>query len=326
MDHDAFDGPAGAFSRRRFLASAAAAGAATAQLAAPALGADTPAGRRSEVCLFSKCFQPRTVPQLGEVLAGLGYKSVGDLTVRGGGHVLPERVEDDLPKARETLAAAGIRIAMITTEITAADQKHAAATIATAGRLGIRYLKLGYYPYRDPRAIAQTFADAKAKLRGLVPLLKEHGVHAGFHNHSGVQVGALLWDEWELIRDLDPRWVGSFIDPCHATCEGGLGGWQIGMNLLGPRITMLAVKDFTWRKEKDAWKQGMVPLGDGNVRWDKALDILKANGFAGPISLHVEHMPRVPAGSDEEKKVIEAVRKDTDVLRALLTKAGIETV
>ncbi len=310
-------------SRRRFLGSSAVAGAA-ALAARPAAAGDNVGSPPlpAPICLFSKCFQPRTVTQLAEILPAIGFKNV-DLTVRPGGHVPPERVGDDLPRAKETLGKAGVAIAMITTDIASPRQKHAADVIRTAATLGIRFLKLGYTHYKDMRAIHQTWADARAGIRDLVPLLAENRVHAGFHNHSGGCVGSMLWDEWELIRDLDPKWVGSYFDPAHATVEGGGGGWRIGLNLLAPRITMLAVKDFLWKKEKNDWRPRFGPLTDGTVRWTEILATLKTHGFAGPISLHVEYPRQSPPDSEDEKAVVAAAREDAAFLRAALAKAGI---
>ena len=73
-----------------------------------------------------------------------------DLTVRPGGLVLPERVVEDLPKAVAAFRDAGLAVPMISTGLTSAKDRMAADTLTTAGKLGIRYFKLGYYGYDDP--------------------------------------------------------------------------------------------------------------------------------------------------------------------------------
>ncbi len=314
-------------SRRQFLLSSAAAGAAVLVPSAAFAAADPMASgvERSSVCLFSKCLGSRSVEQLAEAIAALGFKSV-DLTVRPAGHVLPDRVADDLPRAHETLQRAEIGIAMITTDVTSVRQKHALPVVRTAAALGIRYMKLGYYPCWNAKAVQQAFADAKAELRELAPVLAEHRIRAGFHNHSGMYIGALMWDEWDLLRDLDPRCIGSYFDGCHATIEGGSGGWRIGLNVLAPRINMLAVKDFAWQKEEGEWRPRLGPLGEGAVRWGEVLATLKSHRFAGPISLHIEYGRVGAPGSDDEKAILAAVRKDAAFLRAALVKAGIDAV
>ena len=70
-----------------------------------------------------------------------------DLTVRAKGHVLPERVTEDLPRAVEALRKAGLEVPMITTDITSAAD--AGPTLKTASRLGIPYFKPGYWRYNS---------------------------------------------------------------------------------------------------------------------------------------------------------------------------------
>lgn len=55
--------------------------------------------------------------ELCELVAEIGFNGI-ELTVRPGGYVLPERVEEDLPKVAEAAKNAGIEITMISTRIT----------------------------------------------------------------------------------------------------------------------------------------------------------------------------------------------------------------
>jgi len=279
---------------------------------------------RTTVCLFTKPLHNRGFAELPALLPELGVEAV-DLTCRPKGHVLPERVADDLPRAYELLEAAGIAVPMITTGILDADKGEAEAILKTAGGLGIRYAKLGYYPYGDLRKIHSTLADVKARLRDVAALCRQYGMQAGFHNHAGSTVGAALWDVWHLIHDLPAEAVGSYFDIRHATVEGGQNGWRIGMNLLAPRIVMVAVKDFLWHKDpKRGWQVENVPLGAGMVRCDEAFRRLKELRFAGPISLHMEygeHAP--PVGSEADQANRAAIRDDWTRLRDMLKRAKL---
>ncbi|HOW69076.1 MAG TPA: TIM barrel protein [Phycisphaerae bacterium] len=275
-------------------------------------------------CLFTKPLQNRPFAQLPEVLIKSGIDAV-DLTCRSKGHVLPERVAEDLPAAHELLAKAGIAIPMITTEITDVSKGHAEAIVKTAAGLGIRHLKLGYYSYENLNRIEAALAEVKARLRDIAALCKAHGVTAGFHNHCGLRVGAGMWDIHGLIQDLPREAITSYFDLRHATVEGGDGGWRIGLGLLAPRIRMLAVKDFFWSREgQGAWKAKDVPLGEGMVRCEEALKRLKALRFAGPISLHVEYAAiERSIGSREDQAAVESIRRDWATLKTMLGRAGL---
>src|ERR1051326_5003639 len=92
--------------RRSFLAVAA---------AAP-LAAQTPV-RRSPFCFFTKHLPELKYDELGKWLREGGFEGA-DLTVRPGGHVLPERAVEDLPRAVEAIRSHGVEVPMITTELT----------------------------------------------------------------------------------------------------------------------------------------------------------------------------------------------------------------
>src|SRR6184192_1209308 len=98
--------------RRHFLLTAAAS-----QVAAR-LTADTTSTRQA-ACFFSKHLPNLNYDDLGKAVSGAGFDGV-DLTVRPGGHVLPERVAQDLPRAVETIRSHGLEVPMITTELTSA--------------------------------------------------------------------------------------------------------------------------------------------------------------------------------------------------------------
>ncbi len=280
--------------------------------------------KKPAICLFSKPLQALNPRELAEFCVTLGVEGV-DLTVRPEGHVLPEQVTKDLPSAVRILAASGLKVSMITTAIVDPDDAATVAIIQTAGDLGIPYLKLGYYHYQQFDDIPATLQQVRRKVQAIGELCQRHKIQAGFHNHSGAYVGAALWDLHEILHDLPEPWVGSYFDGAHATLEGGDAGWRIGMNLLLPRIKMVAVKDFRWQRipgERYS-KAEFGPLGEGEVRWDEILEVLKKAGFSGPISLHVEYTAAQDNSRKEQERVMKLMRKDLSSLQNALRQRGL---
>src|SRR5262245_33114812 len=109
-----------------------------------------------QLVMFSKHLGTMPVPEAAAVIRELGFDGV-DLTVRPGGHVLPEAVEAVLPAAVAALRDQGLAVPMITTGVTSAAQPEAEAIFHTAAAQGIRRLKLGYWPYRP-------FGELRAQL------------------------------------------------------------------------------------------------------------------------------------------------------------------
>src|SRR5688572_11816523 len=71
---------------------------------------------RLKVHIFSKHLQFLDYKDLAAAAKEMGFDGV-DLTVRPNGHVLPERVEDDLPKIAEELKKAGVPPSLMTTAV-----------------------------------------------------------------------------------------------------------------------------------------------------------------------------------------------------------------
>jgi sugar phosphate isomerase/epimerase len=206
---------------------------------------------------------------------------------------------------------------MISTGLTSADDPAARPTLAAMKQLGIRYYKLGYYPYGDAARWEERLRAVKEDLRSLVRLNAEMGVTAGFHNHSGPMVGGALWDSWEVLRGLDPKAVGLYFDPSHATIEGGNHGWKLNFLRAAGRLRMVALKDFVWEKVGGAYRTRWVPLGQGMVRWPEFAALLRGTPFDGPVSLHIEYDPGGATRAARLDRALEAAARDLKFLRQL---------
>ena len=249
-----------------------------------------------------------------------------DLTVRKGGHVVPERVKEDLPKAVEIIRAEGLDVPMITTELLDAGDSGAVPIINTAGKLSIPFLKPGYYHYKfiDVRKELQ---EAGEKFRGLAGVAQHYGVQLGYHNHAGY-IGAPVWDMAKVMDTIDPKWAGYYFDLQHATGEGGVAGWKIDANLAMPRIKMLAVKDMYWKRTDNGWSDRDCALGQGMCRYKEFLKMCAQGGFHGPISLHIEYEIPGVSGPDgialsraKADEVMAAAKRDLGYLKSLLREA-----
>src|SRR4030095_3915600 len=68
---------------------------------------------RLKIHIFSKHLQFLNYEDMADAAAEMGFDGV-DLTVRPNGHVLPERVESDLPKAAEAMHKYGLAPLLMT--------------------------------------------------------------------------------------------------------------------------------------------------------------------------------------------------------------------
>jgi sugar phosphate isomerase/epimerase len=309
-------------SRREFLgtASAGAAGLAAALRGAEAAPART-APPAVSLSVFSKHLQYLDYRALADTIAEAGFDGI-DLTVREGGHVLPARVRDDLPKAVDAARAAGLSVPMMTTTIVSARDPHAEAVLDTAGRLGIRDYRLGWVPYDQAKGIAGTFDALRAQFRELAALHESLGIRGAYQNHAGDRFGCAVWDLWMVLKDVNSPWLGCQYDIRHAVIEG-MSSWPNGLRAIAPYIHTIDIKDGRWERTPKGWQPVTVPLGDGAVDLVRFLKELRALGVAKPVSMHFEYpFPETGTPAERRKAAVALMRKDAERLRAAMAEAG----
>ena len=318
-----YDAAMETLNRRRFIQTAA--GAAALGFASPF---DTPfeASQRDaghipsggSLCFFSKHLPRMTGRELGRSLRALGFDGV-DLTVRPGGHVDPTRVATDLPVFVEAIRHEGLAVPMITTELLSDADPVAQPTLETAARLKIPFYKTGYYRYAFVD-VRKELAAAGRQLKGLADLSRRHGMRLGYHNHAGY-IGGSVWDFAPFIEPLDAATVGYYFDVRHAVVEGGDGGWRTAFNLVAPRLSMIALKDFFWEKSRGSWQQRNCPMGEGMVDWKRFFGMLAKTGFHGPASLHLEYELAGATPAAQEENTLAAAARDLAFVKARLAEA-----
>jgi len=309
---------------RRQFAKGLAAGA----VLAPIVNQRILAGKdRPEICVFSKHLQWLSYEKMAEAAAKIGFSGV-DLTVRPGGHVLPENVAKDLPRAVRSVKAAGIDVPMMTTRIVDASNPLTEKILATASENGIRHYRLGSYRYPEEKSIDETLVEIQTKLAGLARLNKKFGIRGQYQNHAGNgRFGAPVWDLANILKELDSEWLGCQFDIRHATLEGG-SAWPLDFRVVSKYVQSADIKDFRWQETKGKWTPLNCPLGEGMVDFDRYLKMLKDSGFNGPFSIHYEY----PLGGANKGKseltlpastVLESMEKDLVFLKKKLALHGI---
>jgi sugar phosphate isomerase/epimerase len=305
------------------------------QLAAAGAARTTAAAEATEgitLCAFSKHFQWADVAEMAAVCASLGYEGI-DLTVRNDGHIKPEAVEEQLPRAVEIIQSHGLSVPMVTTAIAHAQSAHAGSILKTLQRLGIRRYRSGGFRYDDRRPLPEQIEEFRGRLVELAGMNREYNVCAMYHTHSGPgRVGASMWDLHLLLRETSPAELAVNFDIGHATIEGGYGGWMHSARLLLPAARGTAVKDFCWRRNPDGkWTPHWRPLGEGMVDFGAFFALLKASQFDGPLQLHMEYPELGGAATGKSETgiprdlMIQRMHSDIERLRGHFEASGIAT-
>ncbi len=309
-----------AVTRRKFLklTSMAALGASPlVGLTKPLLFPASSPGAKLTVYLFSKHLQFLDYQDMSEAAKEMGFDGI-DLTVRPKGHVLPERVADDFPRATEAMRSFGLRTEMFTSKVLDARNETDQIVLQAASHLGYEYYRTGWFKYKQGADILESVDSYRSKLRGIAKLNEKFGLSGSYQNHSGHYFGASIWDLDQALDGLSPKYMGCQYDIMHATVEGGKN-WEIDFNLIRNHVNTLVVKDFLWSKVEGTWKPLHIPMGEGMVDFKRYFSLLKEHNINVPLSLHCEH----DLGGAEKgrkptittKEVFRRIKKDLIFLR-----------
>ena len=276
------------------------------------------------VHIFSKHLQFLDYKTTGEMAAEMGFNGV-DLTVRPKGHVLPEHVEVDLPKAIVDIKAGGSRCDMITTSIENINNALDVDIIKTAAEHGIKYYRTNWFEYIKDKPLKESIEIYKHQIKDLSNFNKAHNIIGCYQNHAGTKVGASFWEINAILELADTQYFGTQYDIRHAVAEGG-HSWENGLNLLQNQIKVIVLKDFKWGKVDGQWKPINVPIGEGMVNFDKYFKLLKKYNLKPPVSLHLEYdLGGAEKGlskiSVDKKVVFDAMKKDLKVIQILWQNA-----
>jgi len=284
-----------------------------------------------KISIFSKHLQWLDYNEMAKALDEIGFDGV-DLTVRPGGHVLPDRVEEDLPKAAGSVAKRGKRIYMLTTAIDNADDPLTTRILKTASSLGIKHYRMGWGHYDNSRSVEENIKSMQVKLSKLALLNEKYSISGEYQNHSGVAAegiyfGGAIWDIEMVLKEINSPWLGSQYDIYHATVEGA-NTWPVGLKLISPFIRSIDIKDFKWIEKDGKMRSEAVPLGEGMVDFRRFFSFLKEKNLEIPVSLHYEY----PLGGAENgaskltmdsNNVVSAMKKDLSFLKNQLHDAGL---
>ncbi|MFS4494413.1 sugar phosphate isomerase/epimerase family protein [Maribacter sp. 2308TA10-17] len=271
-----------------------------------------------QVNLFSKHLQFLDYNEMAAAAAEMGFNGL-DLTVRPKGHVLPERITDDLPKAVAAMKKYGLNPKMMTTNVWDITDNRQKTFLETASSLGFSHYRTGWLKYPEDKTIAESQALFGQQAKELEMVNKDLGLIGCYQNHAGNHVGAPIWDLPAILSATNNEYMGCQYDIRHAVVEGG-SSWELGLRQIKPYIKSIVIKDFKWGQKDGKWKPINVPLGEGMVDFKRYFSLLKKYKINVPVSLHLEYDLGGAEHGDskitiDKKEVFAQMKKDLTFLR-----------
>lgn len=276
------------------------------------------------VHLFSKCLQFLDYDEMSSAAKEMGFYGL-DLTVRKNGHVLPENVVIDLPKAVSAMRKNGLSSKMMSTNIWDVHDKNNQLVLKTASELGFTHYRTDWLKYPENKSIIESQALYGEQAKELEKLNKKFDLIGGYQNHAGKHVGSPVWDLIPILEQTKGIHMGCQYDIRHAVAEGS-GSWELGLRRMKPYINSIVIKDFIWGEKNGKSKPISVPLGEGIVDFNRYFSFLKKNNINVPISLHIEHnLGGAEKGKTKvtmkKEEIMAIIKKDLDYLQNIWKKA-----
>ena len=276
------------------------------------------------VHIFSKHLQFLDYKTTGEMAAEMGFSGV-DLTVRPKGHVLPESVKTDLPRAVKQIKKGGSKCKMITTAIESVNNTLDMDILQSASKCGIEYYRTNWFKYIEGQSMTDTLKMYQEEIDKLGNINEKFGLVGCYQNHAGMNVGASYWEINKIIETVNPEYFGVQYDIRHAMVEGGFS-WENGLQLLHPNIKVIVLKDYKWGNINGKWKAVNVPIGEGMVDFNKYFKLLKQYKLNPPVSLHLEYdLGGAEKGNStilvDKKVVFDAMKKDLNAIQLIWKQA-----
>jgi sugar phosphate isomerase/epimerase len=277
---------------------------------------------KPEIYSFSKLFQFLNYDELAALYKESGIDGI-DLTVRKGGHVEPENVERDFPKAVNAALKQGVTIPSIATDIADADDPLTLRTLKTASENNVKYYRMAYYKYDYGKSIPANLETFRAKMEQLGELNAKYNLNGGYQNHYGANFGGSPWEIWEVIRNMDKRWIGCYYDVYHGVVEG-FYSWPNAMRVIAPYISMRYIKDFYYSATEKNARIINCELGKGMVNFDAYFKLCRELNLHQPLCLHIEYKlftddeEKSLSHAEKYRKALMIMKRDTDTLKGMI--------
>jgi sugar phosphate isomerase/epimerase len=233
--------------------------------------------------VFTKPWPDLSIPELGELVSGLGFQAV-EFPVRPGYQVEPEDVTQGLPRLAEGLAEHGVGIASVAGPI---DEP----TIAACAEAGVPTIRICVSIDREAGYLAEV-ERLQREYDALVPLLEQYGVQIGIQNHCGYDVPNALGIQ-HLIGKYDPAHFGAVWDAAHEALAGTEP--EFAIDIVWSHLCMVNLKNGFWRRTNGPeaqyaqWKSYWTSGRHGLAVWPRVVDELTRRDYEGVVCLTAEY-------------------------------------
>jgi sugar phosphate isomerase/epimerase len=256
--------------------------------------------------VFTKPWSNRSVPELIDIVRGMGYNAI-EFPLRDGAQVCPAEAEKKLPGLVDELRAGGIRI----DDVASTPEERVFAACAASGVPMIRVMFMapegGNFIDHENNYIRQ--------VESWVPFCEKYNIKVGVQMHYG-RGASNTAEMMRVVGRFDPRYIGAIWDAAHSGLAGEEPEQAIDICL--SHLALVNFKAARYQmigRSPDGaaeFTQYFCPGTDGQCSWPRAVAHLKARGYSGTWCMPAEY-----TGLTQEQEA-EYARRDLAWLKTLV--------
>ena len=183
---------------------------------------------------------------------------------------------------------AGLKIVGLGTYLGYKLMDDVAKCMEAARIMGCKSIRVSPPNYDGTVNYNDLYEDALDGYAQVEDVARDFGVRANIEIHHGNMFSSASLT-YRLVSNFDPDFIGVIFDPGNMICEGR-ENWQLGLELLGPYLSHVHVKNAAWvangvtEEGETRWKHTMVGTKEGFVDWAEVLVALDKVGYRGWLS------------------------------------------
>lgn len=197
----------------------------------------------------------------------------------------PELSDEETLKYKQITESRGLVVAGLTPYLGIDDLEATEHVFRKAKLLGAAAIRVGVAAYNGTVPYPELYEKNVRYLKEAEQLAKQYGVKGLVETHHNT-IAPSAGLAHRLVSHCNPDHIGVLYDPGNMVHEG-YEKWQMGLELLGPYLAHVHVKNTGWFENglRDdgtvRWESRWAPLRAGSVDFAEVLRHLKAVGYDG---------------------------------------------
>jgi sugar phosphate isomerase/epimerase len=184
---------------------------------------------------------------------------------------------ENAKRVRHLAQDSGLELTNLGTYLGPGDLEAVKRAMRFAERAGAPSLRVNAASYTGD--YAGDFARSLEFYREVEELAKRYKVRALVETHQGLITPSASLAQ-RFVSHFDPAYVGVIYDPGNMVLEG-FESHLMGLQLLGPYLAHVHLKNATYTRSNGLWQPRWMPLEDGVVDFKKVLQSLIEVGYDG---------------------------------------------